>query len=128
MASRKQTPDILAEILGGETPEMPPPAKAAPPKAKRTAPRQAAAPKRTSETAAPPASKWEYQVVTFQDHRGWLPRFINGKETPDWINGPALDIYLAQLGDQGWELVAASSGERMYGAGDRLQLFFKRRK
>jgi len=129
MDKHKQTPDILAEILGGEAEvslgsspvERPRPAAkpkpAARPKQSAPSPRKAAAP-----------AQWETRVVTFQAHNGWRPRFLDGKELKNWMEGPLLHEYIAWLGEQGWELAAASSGERIYGLADKLQLYFKRAK
>ena len=68
------------------------------------------------------------ELRTFQAHDGWRPRFVDGKQLRDWIEGPLVHEYMAELGAQGWELAAASSGERMYGLADKLQLYFKRAK
>lgn len=115
MAKRKQTPDVLADILGGETtllkPESTQPVK----------PVQASSP----EKRQPPA--WDYAIVTFQDYKGWRPRYINGRELKDWMSGSLIHEYLGAMGDEGWELAAASSGERMYGSADLHQLYFRRK-
>ena len=135
MDKHKQTPDILGEILGGEPEanlepalvERPRPA-AKPGRAAK--PRQAARPKQTAPSprkAAAPA-QWETRVVAFQAHNGWRPRFMDGKELKNWMEGPLLHEFIAQLGAEGWELAAASSGERMYGLSDKLQLYLKRGK
>jgi hypothetical protein len=129
MDKHKQTPDILAEILGGEAeaslepaPVRRPPSTA---KAKPDARPKQSVP--TPRKAATPA-QWETKVVAFQAYNGWRPRYIDGKELKDWMAGPLLHEYIAWLGEQGWELAAASSGERMYGLADKLQLYFKRAK
>ena len=142
MAKRKETPDILAEILGGD--ELPP--LESPPTAERsTAPagprrasarlpktEQSSAPERVRKAPAPAgqpaAQELEYLLASFQYHRGWRPRFHNGRELEDWLDGPPVHEHIGQLAAQGWELVAASSGERMYAAADSLQLYFKRPK
>jgi Domain of unknown function (DUF4177) len=126
MANRKQTPDVLAEVLGGESTTLeienilPTPR---PRTTKTTSPR-AQAPKKEK----PEKQQWEYQVVSLQDHKGWRPRFANGREFKDWMNGPLIHQYIEQAGDDGWELVAAGSGERLYGSSDNHQLYFKRLK
>jgi len=127
MDKHKQTPDILAEILGGDVPNEP---EAAAPHPSRPA---AARPKRAPRPKPPATAKpkpiapadWEYKVVSFQDYKGWRPRFVDGKELKNWMEGPLLHEYLAQLSAEGWELAAASSGERMYGLSDKHQLYFK---
>lgn len=120
MAKRKQTPDVLAEILGGE------PAGEvnlhAPAGENRAARRPAI------KHAAAGLPEWEYAVVTFQDYRGWRPRYFDGLELEDWMGGPLVHEYLEQMGEEGWELAAASAGERLYGNADNHQLFFKRLK
>jgi hypothetical protein len=127
---RKQTPDVLADILGGAppTPGDEIPAFPAPPPAK---PKPAARPKTTRAPRRPsPAAPadWQYQVVSFQDYKGWRARFVDGKELRQWPNSPLVHEYLAQMAGQGWELVTASSGERLYGLSDKHQLYFRRPK
>jgi hypothetical protein len=67
-------------------------------------------------------------VVTFQEHRGWRPRFVNGAEIQGWLTAPQLHDYVNLRGADGWELAAGSNLGRFYGAADGLQLYFKRRK
>ncbi len=116
MAKRKQTPDVLAEILGGE------------PALVETQP--ILQPKPVPAVPGPdvPPDGWEYIVVSFQDYKGWRPRFKNGRELKDWMNGPLLHEYIEVMGAEGWELAAASAGERMFGNADHHQLYFKRLK
>ena len=67
--------------------------------------------------------------MTFQDHRGWRPRYVNGAELPDWLTGPLVHDYLNLTGRGG--LGAGGEHERadrFYGAADGLQLYFKRRR
>src|SRR5512146_3333322 len=108
MSKRKQTPDVLAEILGGNDllVEMEPASHS---QRKETGP------------ARPPV--WEYTLTTFQDYHGWRPRFRDGREVKDWMNGPLIHEYLAAMGKEGWELAAASAGERLYGSADNHQLY-----
>ena len=126
MANRKQTPDVLAEVLGGESKPLeieniiPTPR---PRTTKTTAPRSQA-----PRQEKPQKQQWEYQVVSLQDYKGWRPRFANGRELKDWMNGPLIHQYIGQAGEDGWELVAASGGERLYGSSDNHQLYFKRLK
>jgi hypothetical protein len=134
MTSRKQTPDILAEILNGEAPapDFPLPA---PKTIKSPKPRQAnppassAAEKHRPEKSSRAAPlSWDYHVVSFQDYKGFRPRFENGSEIRDWFKGPLLHEYLENKAAEGWELISASSGERLYGTSDRHQLFFRKPK
>jgi hypothetical protein len=112
MDKRKNSRDVLAELLGGDPPGDPAGMLAL---------------GHVTATVLLP-EKWEYRMISFQDYRGWRPRFINGEEIEGWMSGPLIHEYLATMGDQGWELAAASSGERLYGAADKYQLFFKRLK
>ncbi len=120
MAERKQTPDILAEILSGTTTEPPQPVKAA----AKTPPR----PRRVTTPATPKPAKegWEYRVASFQQYHGCRLRFIDGVEQKNWEAAPLLHQYLAQMAKDGWELAAACAGERLFGLNDKQQLFFKR--
>jgi len=136
MTKRKETPDILAEILGGdEQPpvEVQPTPRSAPARPATRAPRSASPeskPTRKPATSLSPlaAQDLEYLLVSFQYHRGWRPRFHNGQELDDWLVGPPVHEHIRQLAAQGWKLVAATSGERMYAAADSYQLYFKRPK
>lgn len=140
MTDRKQTPDVLGEILGGEISEgieesiaeelaaageseQPSKARRAQP---RSSKRQQTRRRRTSKPAE--KQKWEYLLVSFQEHRGWRPRYTNGQEVADWMDGPVIHDYVGQLGEEGWELISASAGQRMYGLTDVRQLYFKRPK
>jgi len=116
MSKRKQTPDVLAEILGGEAVMVSEVAKTD----RRVRP--------VALAAVSTPAKWEYCLVTFQDYKGWRPRYIDGRELKDWTSGPPIHEYLASMGEEGWELAAASAGERLYGSSDNHQLFFKRLK
>ena len=111
MAKRKQTPDVLAEILGGET---------------AVAEMRATIRQGRPARPEPESVQWEYRIVSFQDYKGWRPRYMDGRELKDWTSGPLIHEYLAEMGEQGWELAAASAGERMFGSGDHHQLYFKR--
>src|SRR5512133_2030779 len=142
MADRKQTPDILGKILGeaaavpaADTPvqvAQPPiarPIPLRPPQAGRKPAGQAddqpAA--RPSLVMAPVPVKWEYLLVSFQDHNGWRPRFVNGQELEDWTAMPVIHDYANLLGEAGWELAGAAGGA-LYGLTDDKQLCFKREK
>ncbi len=130
--ARKETPDVLGEVLAGvsETPAATlPPAATPPPRRQRSA----RAPKETADKAEPaPVAVaprgWDYLVVSFSEYRGWRPRFINGQEVRNWMHAPLIHDYLAQLGEDGWEMAGAGGGKAMYGASDYYQAFFKRPK
>lgn len=139
MTDRKQTPDVLGEILGGEVledvkervaqelaavsePEGPGEGGRRPPRSRRG---QQSQRRRTSNAKK---NAWEYLLVSFQEHKGWRPRYLNGQEVPDWMDAPVIHDYVGQLGEDGWELVSASAGQRMYGLTDVRQLYFKRPK
>jgi hypothetical protein len=120
MAERKQTPDILAEILSGAPSEAPQPVRTA----AKTPPR----PRKTPAPAEPKASKrrLEYRVASFQQYHGCRLRYVDGVECSNWERGPLLHEYLRQMTMEGWELAAACAGERLFGVNDKHQLFFRR--
>jgi hypothetical protein len=109
MTKRKQTPDVLAEILGGSL-DLP----------------DAGRPTPALKPAAPERVQWEVAVVSFQEYKGWRPRYINGRELKDWTAGPLIHDYIAEMGEDGWEIAAASAGERLYGSADNHHIYFKR--
>jgi hypothetical protein len=124
MSKRKQTPDVLAEILGGD---LAGPVQTTPVVVGRRPSARATRPAVVKSN--PPKPKgWEYMIVSFQEYRGWRLRFIDGVELKDWMAGPQIYKYLETIGAEGWELVSASAGERMYGNQDKRQVFFKRPK
>lgn len=134
MATRKETPDVLAEILSGTAPAAAQPAAAQPaaasappaptPKpARKPAQRQPAL--NSPPSAEPKPAVWEYLVVSLQDHRGWRPRYINGSEIRDWMRAPLIHDYIAELAEDGWELVASAAGKTLYGSSDQYQLYFR---
>ena len=139
MSDRKHTPDVLAAILNGEAPVQadfdaaalaratPPPRVKSP--QKRTVPEGSAKAEKLAQAAkARPSAvtHWTYQVVSFQENHGWRVRFIDGREVKNWAEAASLGEILAQMGEEGWELVSACSGEAMFGRADKYQLFFKR--
>jgi hypothetical protein len=142
MPDRKPTPDILGDILSnandGDQLEWIKPApvtKKLTSKSKPAAPKPASAVKKSAAVKVAPAKPvkpekqaWEYRVISCQDHGGWRPRFVDGAEQPGWTAGPLVAETLQTMGNDGWELAAACSGERMFAQGDRLQLYFKRPK
>jgi len=120
MTNRKQTPDLLAEMLYAETDDdsivdevIKEPSKPA---------RKSS--RRVRQTKPP---RWEYIIVTFQDYKGWRPRFENGLQYKDWMNLPLMFEYINDLGAEGWELVSTSAGERMFGSTDKHHAYFKRK-
>ncbi len=134
--ARKETPDVLGEVLAGagEAPVLaavPGPASspaARKPRSSRAAPKEAAEPAKPEPPAQPASRGWDYLVVSFSEYRGWRPRFINGQEIRNWMHAPLIHDYLAQLGEDGWEMVGAGGGKAIYGASDYYQAFFKRLK
>ena len=139
MSDRKQTPDVLAAILNGEAPvpadfDAQALARATPPPRTKSQPKRPASEKTTSPARPAPAAKprlsvathWVYQVLSFQENHGWRVRFIDGKEVKNWSEARTLQETLAQMGQDGWELVSACSGEAMFGRADKYQLFFQR--
>lgn len=120
MSSRKETPDVLGEILS--TPAPRPVVKPAPQTpAPQTPVKKKAAKKGTTRTPQSGSAKtksapqsptdgalvrWEYRTILFRDFRGLRPRFVNGQEVEDWKKQPLIHLHLDELGAQGWELVS----------------------
>jgi hypothetical protein len=128
MSERKETPDVLSEILGGDIAEPPTSisssaSKPASPKPKRARKTQTS---QTGRRQVKSPTKWEYRLVTLQDYKGWRPRFIDGKALENWTEGPLMHEFIDHMGEDGWELVSACSGEKMYALNDKYQLYFKR--
>jgi hypothetical protein len=115
MATRKQTPDVLGEVLGGE----PTPPKPAP----RAEPKRRPSTRTTRKRTAPKRPRWEYMEVVFRDYNGYRPRWVNGEEQPAWKNAPVIYHYLNQLGDEGWDLVGVGSRHN-----DEMPAYFRRQK
>jgi hypothetical protein len=133
--ARKETPDVLGEVLAGlgEAPaapvSQPAPAPRAPrPPRRARAAEEIAAAAKSEPPAQPTARGWDFLVISFSEYRGWRPRFINGQEVRNWMHAPLIHDYLAQLGEDGWEMVGAGGGKALYGASDYYQAFFKRPK
>lgn len=140
MSERKQTPDILGALLSGEesangedvagmkTVSTPLERRV------RSKPRPVrqevqTAEKPTVQKRGPDKkARFEYRIVSFQNHQGWRVRFIDGQEIQDWTGGMLLGEYLKEAGEDGWELAVAACGEGMYASGDKYQLYFIRRK
>jgi hypothetical protein len=130
MVERKETPDVLAELLSDAPPVEAAPAPQTPTGKVIDLPNRRG-PRPKAEPAAPEPAKpavWEYELVSCQDYHGWRPRFVNGRELADWMKEPVIEDYLSARGAEGWELAAATNGQTMYGAADRVQLYFKRAK
>ncbi len=76
--------------------------------------------------------KWEYLFVTADkgDKDMTRPRWVNGQELPSWKKGPTFTEFANQMGEQGWELVAAPYTEASgaYGSTGNRRLIFKRPK
>ena len=117
MSARKQTPDVLGDILGGATsadsaaidmvgvePAKPAPA-ARKPRTPRTKTPKAAVAAPAPVTPPPVQVEWEYREVVFRDYRGWRVRSVNGRELSNWKESAMLTDYLAQAGAEGWEMV-----------------------
>ncbi len=138
MADRRQTPDILGEILDQvdavQVPATEPVAARPRPARKPRAVPKPAVRMDDQPAAQPPAGemprpigRWEYLLVSFQEHNGWRPRFVNGQELEDWTAMPIIHDYANLLGEVGWELAGAAAGA-LYGLTDAKQLCFKRAK
>ena len=70
--------------------------------------------------------KWEYLFIGADYDEGVVrPIYVNDQPLPDWKKGPTLSVYVNQLGEQGWELVAAPYTERG-GTASTPRLIFKR--
>jgi hypothetical protein len=119
MADRKQTPDILSEVLGGEA-RAPEPAPVPEPK---PAPRRRSSTGKTGRRSKPKPPRWEYMEVVFRDYGGYRPRYLNGEEAKGWKRAPLIHEYLNQLGEQGWELVGVGGRHN-----DEMPAYFKRPK
>jgi len=115
MATRKQTPDVLGEVLGAE----PAPPKPAP----RAEPKRPPPTRTTRKRTAPKRPRWEYMEVVFRDYNGYRPRWVNGEEQPGWKSGPIIYHYLSQLGDEGWDLVSVGGRHN-----DEMPAYFRRQK
>jgi hypothetical protein len=114
MPERKETPDVLGDLLNVSAAAESAAAPAAPvakpkPQRKSAKPRAQAKPA-AIPAAAPPSSpqppQWEYREVVFREFRGWRPRYVDGRERWDWKEAPTILEYLRQAGEEGWELVS----------------------
>jgi hypothetical protein len=115
MSKRRETPDVLTDLLGGFQRDIPL--------------LEIDKLQKSQEPASEVVSvQWEYRLVTFQNYKGWRPRYVNGRELANWMDRPLIHEFIQIMGDDGWELAAASAGESMYGPSDSQQLYFKRPK
>lgn len=122
MSARKQTPDVLGDILGGATnadaeaidmvgvePVKPAPKPRKPRTARTGASKAAPAVAAPTVSAPDPAPvvavEWEYREVVFRDYRGWRVRAVNGREARNWKEAQTLLEYVTQAGAEGWEMV-----------------------
>lgn len=114
MSERKQTPDVLSDLLStGSTPDAVvarPTAAYAPaarkPARKATPVKEPAMPAETVAQTPAETPQWEYREVIFREFHGWRPRYIDGHERWDWKEAPLMLDYLRQAGNEGWELVS----------------------
>lgn len=118
MSNRKETPDVLGEILGGASEPATTTAPASPVKPAKTVKTKSATgsraigPKRAARKTTKKRPTWEYMSVRFRDYRGWRPRHVNGSELSGWKKGPLIEEYLNELGQDGWEMVGIVSSGR----------------
>lgn len=125
MADRKQTPDILGEVLGGE-PEAPlpaPPPEPQPAAKPEAAPKRRAPARRSGQRRKAKPVRWEYLEILFRDYAGLRPRCANGEELAGWKELPVIHEYLNQLGEEGWELAGVGSRHK-----DQVPVYLKRHK
>jgi hypothetical protein len=126
MSSRKETPDVLGEILNSPTePTASVPVSVTPktegkptPQATQTKSRSKSKRRAAGRQMSP---EWEYLEVTFREYRGWRPRFVNGEELDEWKEQPEIVDYLNELGQGGWEMIGIVNGRR-----NTRDVYFKR--
>ena len=104
MAGRKQTPDVLSDVLG-DVPRAPQTQAAPEPKpAAKRKPR----PQRSSPFGRSQKPRWEYREIVFRDYGGYRPYLVDGVAQRDWKDAPPLRSCLNELGEDGWELAGLS--------------------
>ncbi len=124
MPTRKETPDVLGAVLGeavADSSAQPGSSSVTTKPAQERASRKRSNVRKLQSTQK--LRKWEYQTVTFHEYGAWKPRLIDQIEIEGWKNMPGMPDYLAQLGDEGWELAGVSKIER-----NQIMAFFKRPK
>ena len=120
MSDRKETPDLLGDILSPQptsTAQSHPETTPTPKPAATAKPRKESK-KRSSRSTV---QQWEYREVVFREFRGWRPRFVDGEELEDWREQPEIRNYLAALGADGWEMVGIMENRR-----NTRSIYFKR--
>ena len=122
MSSRKETPDVLGEILSSEAEATAVPA-ATSPKTTSTAKQTRSRPKKKNSKTEPSFPRWQYIEVIFHNYRGYRPRYINGQEIENWRHGPIIHEYLNEIGEKGWELAGTVHLNR-----SELHAYLKKRK
>ena len=104
MAGRKQTPDVLSDVLG-DVPQTPQTRTAPEPKpvAKRKP-----KPQRSSPSSRSQKPRWEYREIVFRDYGGYRPYLVDGVAQRGWKDALPMRSYLNELGEEGWELAGLS--------------------
>ena len=77
--------------------------------------------------------KWEYMYVLCLRNEAdeWTPKYINGKEVPNWFAGASIYQASNDLGEKGWELVSHAFVASPFPVApdrDSIRLVFKRPK
>jgi hypothetical protein len=76
--------------------------------------------------------KWEYLFVdALGDGKVLRPFCMNGQELRDWKKGANLYDFVNQLGEQGWELIAAPYTPAIFAgtsSATNTRLIFRRQK
>ena len=121
MAERKQTPNVLDEMLGDSPAE----------KTTQKPVYQPGTPKKTPsvrkrKTSGLKPKAHEYQIVSFQEYKGWRVRFVNGEELQNWMTQPVLHEFVQKLASEGWAVRAMTSGQNLFGVNDKYQIIFER--
>lgn len=115
MSSRKETPDVLGQVLsGGEQPPARPktPKPSARPAARSPRGKKAAPSPVSAPGPSPVPAAWEYKEVVFREYRGWRVLAVDGQERAGWKDGALLLDYVSELGKAGWEMVSMSDEHR----------------
>ena len=120
MSNRKETPDLLGDIL---SPQPRSTAQGQPVTTPTAKPAAAAKPRKETEkrSSRSTVEQWAYMEVIVREFRGWRPRFVDGEELEDWREQPEIRTYLATLGADGWEMVGIMENKR-----NTRSIYFKR--